>query len=176
MKAEPVGHEFRPKLIPRRGELIAWLGSLIVGVGWVILAVFGPGVNLLILIVFILLSLVAASISLGNWMDRKTRLSLEPGGVEYHNGLRSVRMDWAEIQEVRVFPAQWGRKVQVIGDKAYFGFSTLGEVKVNDRLIGQTGFADGEMILQRIVENANLNQIQPSQAGLPENSYYYSRK
>ena len=76
MKAEPVGHEFRPKLIPRRGELIAWLGSLIVGVGWVILAVFGPGVNLLILIVFTLLSLVAASISLGNWMDRKTRLSL----------------------------------------------------------------------------------------------------
>jgi hypothetical protein len=176
MKAEPVVHEFRPKLIPRRGELIAWLGSLIVGVGWVILAVFGQGVTFLIPIVFILLSLVAASISLGNWMDRKTHLSLEPDGVEYHNGLRSVRLDWAEIQEVRVFPAQWGRKVQVIGDRAYFGFSTLGEVKVNDRLLGQTGFPEGEMILQRIIENAHLNQMQPSQAGLPENSYYYARK
>jgi hypothetical protein len=176
MQAEPIVHEFRPKLIPRRGELIAWLGSLIVGVGWVILAVFGQGVNILIPIVFILLSLIAASISLGNWMDRKTRLSLEPGGVVYHNGLRNVKLDWAEIQELRVFPAQWGRKVQVIGEKAYFGFSTLGEVKVNDRLIGQTGFADGEMILQRIIENAHLDQMQPSQAGLPENSYYYSRK
>ena len=176
MKAEPVGHEFRPKLIPRRGELIAWLGSLIVGVGWVILAVFGQRVNLLIPIIFILLSLIAASISLGNWMDRKTCLSLEPTRVVYHNGLRSVRLDWAEIQEVHVFPAQWGRKVQVIGEKAYFGFSTLGEVKINDRLIWQTGFADGEMILQRIIENAHLTQIQPSQAGLPENSYYYSRK
>jgi len=176
MKAELVVHEFRPKLIPRRGELIAWTGSLIVGAGWVILAVIGQGVNLLVPIVFILLSLVAASISLGNWMDRKTRLSLESSEVVYHNGLRSVRLDWAEIQEVRVFPAQWGRKVQVIGDKAYFGFSTLGEVKVNDRLLGQTGFADGEMILQRIIENAHLNHVQPSQAGLPENSYYYARK
>ncbi len=151
MKAELIVHEFRPQLIPRRGELIAWSGSLIVGLGWVILAVFGQSVSLLIPIVFILLSLIAASISLGNWMDRKTRLSLEPGGVEFHNGLRSVRLDWAEIQEVRVFPAQWGRKVQVIGEKAYFGFSTLGEVKVNDRLLGQTGFADGEMILQQSV-------------------------
>jgi hypothetical protein len=176
MTAEPTVHEFRPQLIPRRGELIAWLGSLIVGAGWVILAAFGQDATILIPIVFILLSLVAASISLGNWMDRKTRLSLEPGGVVYHNGLRSVRLDWAEIQEVHVFPAQWGRKVQVIGDRAYFGFSTLGEVRVNDRLLGQTGFAEGETILQRIIENAHLSQVQPSQAGLPENSYYYARK
>jgi hypothetical protein len=176
MKAEPVVHEFRPTLISRRGELIAWLGSLIVGVGWVVLAIFGQGVNLLIPIVFILLTLIAASISLGNWMDRKTRLSLEPAGVAYHNGLRNVKLNWSEIQEVRVLPAQWGRKVQVIGDQAYFSFFTLGEVMANNRLIGQTGFADGEMILEIIIENAHLNQIEPSQAGLPENSYYYSRK
>jgi hypothetical protein len=176
MKAELAVHEYRPKLIPRRGELIAWLSSLIVGLGWVILSFFGQGVNFLIPIVFTLLSLIAASISLGNWMDRKTRLRLEPTGIEYHNGLRSVKLNWAEIKEVRVFPAQWGRKVQVIGEKAYFGFSTLGEVKIDNRLIGQTGFADGEMILERIIENAHFNQVQPSQAGLPENTYYYSRK
>jgi len=176
VKAELVVTEFRPKLIPRRGELIAWLSSLIVGLGWVILAIFGQSVSWLIPIVFILLSLIAASISLGNWVDRKTCLSLEPTGIEYHNGLRSVRLNWTEIKEVRVFPAQWGRKVQVIGEKAYFGFSTLGEVRIDNRLIGQTGFVDGEMILERIIENAHLNQIQPSQAGLPENSYYYSRK
>lgn len=176
MNAELGNHEFQPELISRRGELIAWLGCLIVGAGWLILAIFSQDINLLIPIVFILLALGAASISLGNWVDRKTHLSLSPAGVAYTNGLRSVRLDWADIQEVRVLPAQWGQKVQVLGEKSYFGFSTLGEVKANDRIIGRTGFADGEMILQQIIENAHLNRIQPARPGSPENSYYYSRK
>jgi hypothetical protein len=176
MNVELGAHEFQPELIPRRGELIAWLGCLIVGAGWVILAVFSQDVNLLLPIVFILLTLGAASISLGNWMDRKTRLTVSPAGVAYTNGLRSVKLDWADIQEVRVLPAQWGQKVQVLGANSYFGFSTLGEVKANDRIIGRTGFADGEMILQQIIENARLNRIQPAEPGSPENSYYYSRK
>lgn len=175
MNAESVAGEFQPELISRRGELIAWLGCLIVGTGWIILAVAGQDVTVLIPVVFILLALVAGSISLGNWMDRKTRLSLGPAGVAYHNGLRNVRFDWAEIQEVRVLPAQWGQKVQVLGEKSYFGFSTLGEVKANDRIIGQTGFVDGEKILQQIIENAHLRKNQPDLAGLPENSYYYTR-
>ena len=176
MNAELVARDFKPELISRRGEWIAWLGCMIVGAAWLILAVFDQGVNLLISIVFILLFLVAASISLGNWMDRKTRLSLGPDGVAYHNGLRSVSLNWAEIQEVRVLPAPWGRKVQVLGEKVYFGFSTLGEVKANDRIIGRTGFADGETILQRIIANAHLKNVQPAEVGLPENSDYYARK
>jgi hypothetical protein len=175
MDAEPVVSEFKPELISRRGEWIAWLGCLIVASGWIILAVFSQDVTPLIPIVFVLLALVAGSISLGNWMDRKTRLSLDPAGVAYHNGLRNVRLEWTEIREVRVLPAQWGQKVQVFGEKAYFGFSTLGEVKANGRIIGQTGFADGEMILQRIIEHAHLRKNQPGLAGLPENSYYYTR-
>ena len=153
--------EFRPELISRRGELIAWGSTLLVGGAWFVLRNSAGRASLLVPLLFIPLLLAALSISLGNWMDRHTVLRLDPEGVGFSNGLRNVQLKWDQIQQVRVLPAAWGKKVQVFGGQSYFGFFTLGEVKAQGRVLGRTGIAEGEFALQRILESAQLHKIQP---------------
>lgn len=164
------GLEFQPELIPRRGEVNAWLLSLAALIGIMLLnraLDFIPGWTW---IFFGFLVFSALSISLGNWMDRKTRILLEPDGIRFENGIRRVRLSWLDIQKVAVLPARWGQSVQVLGEQAHFDFKTLGEVKYQGRVRGQVGFTDGKTILDVILREANLTLIEQS-----NNAYYYAR-
>jgi hypothetical protein len=165
--------EHHPELIPRRGELIAWACALLVIGAWVLLTRLELPVSPFLAPVGILLGAAAASISLGNWMDRHTALTIGPEGVSYRNGLRAVRTTWDEIQEVRVWQAPWGERVEVIGKRAYFRFNTLGEVKAHGKIMGRTGFVEGKRILERIVDNAGLRESGPIYSG---SGFLYSRR
>lgn len=148
---------FTPELQPRQGEANAWLFALAATAGLLLIqrwAIVPSWVWLFIGFLYF----SALSISLGNWMDRHTRLTLLPEGVAYENGLRRVRISWGEIQQVRVSPARWGRKVEVIGNKAHFTFQTGGEVRFRGEVRGRTGFAQGEAILNEILHAAGLNR------------------
>ena len=122
-----------------------------------------------ILATFLLLA--GLSISLGNWMDRKTRLRLDETGVSFQNGLRNVHLGWDEIEQVSIFHARWGKKVQVFGNKAFFEFRTLGEVKYQGELKARLGFEKGEDILRQIIISADLQPGEQRGEG-----YYYARK
>ena len=104
-------------------------------------------------------------------MDRHTVIRMNENGIVYKNGLRNVQLGWNEIRQIRVIPARWGNKVQLIGEKAHFEFRTLGEVKVAGELKGRMGFEDGEEILREIVINSGLIRIDESGDG-----YYYARE
>jgi hypothetical protein len=162
---------FRPELLSRRGEFIAWSTSILVFLGWVILSLNGRHVPFAVPFLWITLFLAALAISLGNWMDRKTELRLDAGGVTYKNGLRYAALKWNDINEIKVFPSKWGKKVHVLGPAAHFNFRTLGEVKVQDEVKGRMGFAEGDKILSIMLEQANLKEI----AG-PGSGYYYGRE
>lgn len=120
------------------------------------------------LLVIMLLS--AGSISLGNWVDRQTVLSLGPEGLQFRNGLRTISFTWNEIQEVRVLASAWGQRVQVLGPDTSFIFRTLGEVRVHGDLKGEIGFAQGALILKEILASAGLTKRIDS-----EKVRYYSR-
>jgi len=162
---------FRPELLSRRGEFIAWSTSILVFLGWVILSLNGRHVPFAVPFLWITLFLAAMAISLGNWMDRKTELRLDAGGVTYKNGLRYAALKWNEINEIKVFPSKWGKKVHVLGAAVHFNFRTLGEVMVQDEVKGRMGFAEGDKILSIMLEQANLKEI----AG-PGSGYYYGRE
>ena len=167
---------FHPELASRRGELIAWGSAVLVNGTWIGLLLFGQPLSFWLLILGIPLFLVAVGISLANWMDRKAVITLDTEGIFFSNGLRRVQLKWFEIQEVRVLPAQWGRKVQVFGEQSYFGFHTLGEVKANGRVLGRTGFVDGERILEQILDRGDLRESKQIELGNQQEGYYYSRE
>lgn len=149
---------FTPELQPRQGEANAWLFALAATAGLLLIqrwAIVPSWVWLFIGFLYF----SALSISLGNWMDRHTRLTLLPEGVAYENGLRKVRLKWEDIEQVRVSPARWGRKVEVIGQKAHFAFQTGGEVRFRGEVRGRTGFAQGEAILNQILHAAGLSKV-----------------
>lgn len=165
-----VSKEFRPELIPRKGERIAWLLLLLalvyLGVGiW-----SDDGLTWVAISFVSLMFLSAGSITLGNWVDRKTVLRLDSKGVSFSNGLRNVSINWDEVREVRVLESAWGRRVQVRGTDSNFTFRTLGEVIMQGELKGRIGFAEGESILQKILESSGLQEIEAT-----EKIRYYAR-
>ena len=162
---------FRPELLSRRGEFIAWGTSILVFLGWLILSLNERQVPFAVPFLGVALVLAALAIGLGNWMDRKTELKLDAGGVSYKNGLRYAALKWNEINEISVFPSKWGKKVHVLGSTAHFNFRTLGEVKVQDEVKGRMGFAEGDKILSIMLEQTNLKEI----AG-PELGCYFGRE
>lgn len=171
METETLTGEFRPELLSRRGEGMAWLTTLLWFIVWTALSVTGRPVLYFVPTLAFLFLVIAASISLGNWVDRQTVLRLETDGVAFKNGLRNVQLTWGQINELQVFNSSWGKKVRVIGENAHFDFRTLGEVTMGGQLKGRLGFAQGEAILRYILRMTHLVEVEHS-----GNSYYYARQ
>jgi hypothetical protein len=167
---------YQPELISRRGEFYAWLGVSLIGVTWIILILAGQSVPFLLPLLGIPLFLIASIISIGNWVDRKTRISVTVEQIQFSNGLLSVRLAWDEIQSVQVILSPWGKKVEVTGDKAHFSFHTLGEVKAYGRSLGRTGFPEGEYILQQILNRANIKKVEVPGEDSEPSEYFYTRQ
>jgi hypothetical protein len=160
---------YTPELQPRRSELVAWglAGASLVG----LLVLNLGGMIYFWAIVFVaFLFFAAMSISLGNWMDRQTKLTIDDIEVTYTNGLRHVRLHWSSIKNVTICPSRWGEKVQVLGEKEHFDFNTLGEVTFQHQVQGRVGFQQGDKIKEEIIRKCGLSLV--AKKG---DSYYYSR-
>lgn len=161
--------EFRPELLPRRAELLAWLASIGLLIG-LLLGTNRWGALPFTYWVFAgLIVFSAMSISLGNWMDRRSVIRMEADGIAFENGLRSVRLTWPEVQNVAVIPTRLGKRVQVQGAQSHFTFKTMSE----STLAGQqmrTGFADGQEILEMVLKECGL-QVKAEKEGM----VYYAR-
>lgn len=144
-----------PELLSRQGEITAWALDAATALGLFFLSQ-RSALPFWAWFLFALLLFSAVSISLGNWMDRRTSIRLGPKGVDYENGLRKIHLEWDMIRQVRIAPARWGTSVQVIGRQAYFAFSTLGEMRYQGQVRGRTGFAAGREIMDEIIRSAGL--------------------
>jgi hypothetical protein len=162
--------EYRPELLPRRGEWTAWGLAVVTGLSLIPLRLSIGTIPAVAWFFWGLLMFSAASVSLGNWMDRRTRLGLGPSGVSFSNGLRNAQLAWDEIREVAVLPARFGKQVRVLGQLAHFEFRLLSAVEFQGETRGRFGFAAGQEILEAIIAAAGLKKISDDAGGA-----YYSR-
>jgi len=162
--------ELRPELLSRRGEGNAWMLAFVVSLTMALLYWRLKSVPVAAWAFWGFLIFAAFSTSLGNWMDRKTVLRVDVDRLSFVNGLRNVNFRWDEIEKVNVFPLRWGKSVQVIGNGTHFEFRTLGEVQYQDEVRGRLGFAEGQSVLDQIIETANLVLAKEEKG-----RYYYSR-
>jgi hypothetical protein len=163
--------EFHPELISRRGEAIAWGLALIAGAVWLIFLLLDTPVHpaMKFFTTFFLLS--GMVISFGNWMDRRTLIQISPEDIWFENGLRKVQIKWEEIRQVEVIPSRWGKKVRVMGADSHFEFRTLAEIEASDTIQAKMGFAEGERILEHILEKSGLHPVER-----PGSGYTYARQ
>jgi hypothetical protein len=162
--------ELRPETTSRRSEMTAWLLALTV---FLTIAILNWQLDTVPFVAWSFggfLLFAALSISLGNWVDRNTVMSLDLNGIAFENGLRQVALSWQEVKKVNVIPARWGKTVQVIGDKAHFEFRTLGEVEYKGEVQGKVGFVEGEAALQEILKQSGLKLVKEEKG-----RYYYAR-
>lgn len=148
---------YTPELLPRQGELTAWALAFLCALGIYILSLRAV-IPYWAWFLFVFLVFSALSISLGNWVDRNTRIRISEAGIEYQNGLRRVYLEWQNIREVRTVPARWGTAVQVTGDQAHLAFNTLGEMTYKGEVRSRTGFAAGDAILKEVIHSAGLSK------------------
>lgn len=171
MQDIPSVQEFHPVLTARTGEGLAWLAAL--GMGAAAITLRGQSKLLVGALPYlaVLVGLMAASISLSNWMDRRTVLRLEPQGVFFTNGLRRVSLGYNEIDQIIVYSGALGKRVQVIGGVQHFEFRYLSEVEVLGSSPGRLGFPDGVTILATMLRESGVQRMPHSQG----DTVYYSR-
>ena len=163
--------KYYPQLLSRRGELIAWISTVLVIVAWLIFSFIGRDVPTAVRFLTIFLSFSALAMSLGNWMDRHTEIVINENGISFTNGVRNANIHWKKIKKIEVIPSKWGKKVRVIGETAHFDYRTLGEVEVGGEVKGRLGFTDGDKILRIMLNNSGLKKMRDSNTG-----YYYVRE
>lgn len=162
--------DLRPELNSRRGEGTAWVLTAIVTLAMGVLILQVGKIPVAAWVFWGFLFFAAFSISLGNWMDRKTLLRVGVDGIAFENGLRKVALIWPEVEKVNVLPLRWGRSVQVISSGSHFEFRTLGKVQYQGEVRGRLGFAEGQAVLDEILKSTDL-VLKKEENG----SYYYSR-
>lgn len=161
--------EFHPEMISRAGERNAWiLASVGIVASLLLSRVSAPSTLLLVTVTILLVS--AIFISLSNWIDRKTTLTLDPNGIKFKNGLRNISMNWGEIEKLRVVPDRWGTRVHVSSSRTHFNFRNLSNVKIQGKVRGQIGFPEGEEIMQQIIQTSGLVLTEENDQG-----HYYAR-
>lgn len=171
MEAKGSVQEFHPVLTSRGGEALTWLAALSLGAAAIALRAWGGAFVGSLPYLAIFIGLLAASVSLSNWMDRQTVLRLDEKGVFFTNGLRRVSLPWDQIDQLRVFDGALGKQVQVMGGARHFEFRFLSEVEMLGRARGRLGFPDGAAILATILRQSGLQRSPASQG----NTVYYSR-
>lgn len=161
--------EFRPEIMPRKGEFNAWALAIGLGLALYIALTVWPETPSFLWIFEGVCVFSALAISLGNWMDRRTIIRLSPDGVAFDNGLRSVRLTWPAVQHVAVIAAGAGKRVQVQGESSHFTFKTLTVMSMFGQSV-RSGFAAGQDILDTVLRSSNLKLTKES-----EGVYYYAR-
>jgi hypothetical protein len=148
--------EYRPVLLSRRGEVTAWILALVAGGSYFLFWRLGTNLSWMAVVFVGIFFLSAASISLGNWMDRRTMIRIGPRGIEYQNGLRRTDFAWGEVSQVQISPSRFGDQVHVIGERSHFRFRLHAEIRYQGEVRGQMGFPDGEEVLGIILKQSNL--------------------
>lgn len=162
---------FKPLLNPRRSEVIAWVFFAAI----LAMLIYFPAsgfarIGGIILAVFFFFS--AIIMTLANWQNRRTALSLSGKGVRFENGLQKVEMLWENIHQVAVYPGRVNDKIVVTGADQQIAFDMYNEVVVNGKATGKVGFEQGEKILETIFHYANIDVSEKHHA---EGYDYYSR-
>jgi hypothetical protein len=164
--------EYKPLTAPRRSELTAWILALSLAVALYFVRFQGMGrAGGFILLAFLALS--AITMSIGNWVDRKTYLRIDQQTIDFFNGAREVSIKWTEISAVQILPGRIGDKIIVSSETARIRFQSLGKIKMSDKISGEVGFELGDQILETILERSGLAEVTPQQT---EGHQVYSRQ
>lgn len=155
----------RPNLPGRRGELIAWLSALGVGVGTAILALRLGELPTLGLGLTLFLILVATLISFGGWMERNTSIRIGERGVSYRSPVRRVEFAWDEIERLHATPIGDGWRIGVQGKRTRFSFRTASTLRFGSFREMPFGFDEGERVAGLIRARSRLSAPRPVDGG-----------
>jgi len=149
---------FRPAVTGRRGVFTAWAGVaslavLSVVMGWRTQRF--PTVAFGLLVFFLL---AAVFTSLGSSMDRRTSVRVSPHGLVYSSPLRTLHLDWDQVQEMRVVMAGQGWRLVIRGGGRQFHFRVMAPPEEDSAESYPAGIQEGEGLVALIRAGARLGR------------------
>jgi hypothetical protein len=116
---------FQPAYANRRGELIAWISAVVIGLLLTIFYFVTREVQCLTAGLFIFFLAAALLITFGLWVDSKTFAKVSPQYLHYKSPFREVRLEWDQVEELRAIEAGSVWRVVVFGAGRYFRIRVL---------------------------------------------------
>lgn len=149
--------EFRPPPPDRRGERIAWLCTLLLGITIVIIASIQGEIPSLSILLFIIFGLAGALISFANWIESNTRILLSSEGVNFHSPLRNVALHYSMIESLWASEIGSGWRIGVLGGGERFTFRTAIRITGPRGRSIPFGIKDGKRLGALLRSMANLS-------------------
>jgi hypothetical protein len=108
---------------------------------------------------FTILFIVALAISLSHWLEKRTLIMIGEDDICYQSPLRTVRLAWGEIDELRVGAMQGGWRFMVSSTDTAFRFQSLVVIRSGSGREVRSGFMKGEQIADYIHRKAGLERV-----------------
>lgn len=151
---------FKPIPVSRRGEFLAWSGTLFVGAVGVYVLWKTKGISLFTPAIFFMLLMVASIISFGNWVDRRTSIRISSEMVFYRSPIRKVELGLNAIESLWAVPAGRGWRILVRGEGQLFHFRTGIHLESRSGAEMHTGIEGGERLAGIIRHGAGLSALE----------------
>lgn len=156
---------FRPSVTGRRGEFVAWAGVLSLAVLSAVMAWRTQRLPTLALGLLVFFLVAAAFTTLGSALDRRTSMRVSPDGLHYQSPLRTISLEWGQIEDMQIVPAGKGWRVLVHGDNRQLRFRILAPPEEGASEAFPAPMQDGERLTALILGAARLGRPEEGEKG-----------
>ncbi|NIM92458.1 MAG: hypothetical protein GTO18_01920 [Anaerolineales bacterium] len=158
--SKTIDHEelFQPRSESRRGELIAWIAAVVIGILLAILYSQSGQINCFIGLLFAFFLFAGLLMTYSHWVDSRITIRVTPEELDYKSPFRVVNLKWNEVAEVRVIKAGRSYRVIVRGKEAYFAYRVAPKTEDESDPIRMLGLPRGDELTRIICGMAELGE------------------
>jgi hypothetical protein len=157
-EAPTPSQSYRPVPIPPRGEIVAWLFTiLLAALNFVLFLQIGR-LPFWAPLFSILSLLLALSIRLSRWLEANTFIHVAPEGIRFSSPIRMHQFAWHQINQMTVYKAGNGWRVSVLADQGGFRFQTATILRGMRGAEMRTGYPGGDKIVRQILRNVDFGE------------------
>jgi len=148
---------FRPAPAPLRGLVYACSSAVMAVIGTWFLWRQRGSIPVVLAILAAMFLLAALLITYSRWMDAGTLYEVCEQAIEYRNPLRTTRLEWRTVQEMRVLQAGSICRVMIIGLSGSFQFRLNREATLASDSSFPLGLPQGDQLARLVRGMAGLN-------------------
>lgn len=149
---------YHPVPIPPRGEIVAWLFTLILTVLSAVLYLRVGRLPFWAPLFTFLTLLMALAIRLSRWLEANTSIQTAPEGIHYMSPIREHKFIWDQIKQMSAYQAGNGWRIVVQADEGGFRFQTATLLKGMRGAEVRTGYPDGDEIVGQILRHVDFRE------------------
>jgi hypothetical protein len=150
---------FQPNVVPRKGGIIAWMATLLVGVVVILSEVQSGQVPCMTLGLFLFFFLAAVLITFSYWVESKTIIHVTPSQLSYRSPFRRNLQNWDQIFEITASKAGHFWQVVIRGEVLFFSIKVSAKDTLKTQSASILELPQGDRLVRIICGMSDLSQM-----------------